>query len=393
MKNSMKNLVDKRKKAFFKNIYNKYLPDKYNKVQFVVLTHVVLDLVDFYNELGNYGEIRLLMPIPYSLDTRVLDLLSKKTTQVEILKLDQLSDPVYLLEIFKKNVDSNKETIIVEVGGYFAPIINQIKECMGENLLGVVEDTEAGHLMYSNLNELNVPVYSVARSDLKSPEDALIGTSCVCATKKLIRKNKGLFNNHTALVLGYGKIGQGIARVLHLLHKRVLVYDTNPILRALALSHGFSIPTRQNAIKQANFIYGATANHSIKLRDLELLQNGAVLISCSSRAKEYDIDSFEKKYGKLKISRNLERYEKGNYNFYLAAYGLPINFKNGKILVGPIISLVRGEIAMCVTKLMSSAKIEHEVMEISYKEKQELSFLWLNYFVDKKRGGYKSGRQ
>ena len=63
---------------------------------------------------------------------------------------------------------------VMEIGGYFAPIGNQLKSKYGRYFLGSIEDTENGHRRYEQVSPRNFPVISVARSRLKRFEDRLM---------------------------------------------------------------------------------------------------------------------------------------------------------------------------------------------------------------------------
>lgn len=63
----------------------------------------------------------------------------------------------------------------MEIGGYFAPVLQDLRTEFAQDFLGVVEDTEIGHRRYQEAQPLPCPVVSVARSTLKAAEDSLVG--------------------------------------------------------------------------------------------------------------------------------------------------------------------------------------------------------------------------
>ena len=73
-----------------------------------------------------------------------------------------------------------------------------------------------------------------------------------------------------ALVLGFGKIGRGLAYALHRRSCLVSVYDTNPIRRIQALSEGFNITEKILGLGENDLIFGATGNYSIKVSFTEI---------------------------------------------------------------------------------------------------------------------------
>jgi len=71
----------------------------------------------------------------------------------------------------------------------------------------------------------------VARSPLKDPEDFLVGQSVVFSTEALMRGRGDILHGRPALVIGFGKLGSSIARLLHAKGVQVTVYDIDPIRR------------------------------------------------------------------------------------------------------------------------------------------------------------------
>jgi adenosylhomocysteinase len=101
-----------------------------------------------------------------------------------------------------------------EIGGYFAPFLNAIYAEMGGSIAGCVEDTQNGHVRYEQAKPLPCPVISVARSTLKEGEDTLVGPSCYFSVDRLMRTLGVLLAPRRALIIGYGKVGRGMAFAL-----------------------------------------------------------------------------------------------------------------------------------------------------------------------------------
>lgn len=112
----------------------------------------------------------------------------------------------------------------------------------------MVEDTENGHRRYAELDKLPCPVISVSRSPLKEPEDFLVGQSVAFSTEALMRSRGDILHGRTALVIGFGKLGSSIARLLHVKGVQVTVYDIDPVRRTQALCMHETGPTDRAAI-------------------------------------------------------------------------------------------------------------------------------------------------
>lgn len=81
---------------------------------------------------------------------------------------------------------------MLDVGGYFAGVLDHLCAQFSGKIAGVVEDTENGHQRYAELDKLPCPVFSVARSPLKDPEDYLVGQSVVFSTDRRRRRRDRL---------------------------------------------------------------------------------------------------------------------------------------------------------------------------------------------------------
>lgn len=375
---------EKLKKAREK-FFNSIATDESNqRVQFVLLIHLVQDSVEFIQKIEKIGDIVLLIAIPYSLDLKVLDNL--KAYNVVQANLTDLYQETFLFNIFEKFVCRTQPVILIEIGGYFSKIALELRKYY--TVLGIVEDTEFGHRQYVNIQKnLSFPVFSVARSSLKATEDALVGKSCIFSLEKILRNEGHILNAQTALVIGYGKIGASLSRILRQHHVHVLVYDENPIKRLLALSEGYPVPDKKLGLSKADLILGATGNLSINAAEYNLLKNNAILISCSSKQAEFDLKALKTHFICKKISAYLDSYLVKEKNIYIMNDGCPINFSEEKSLVGSVISLIQAEIIMGVMKILEK-KLEHKIHYISENERKELAAQWLEHFCNKESGVY-----
>lgn len=373
-------------------LYSDYFQNVTNLIpkidaQFIVLTHLLSDRPELLHAISQVAPISLLIGIPYSVHKPTY-LQLRKSYHTMVPTLEQLYDEDYLLATTLANIDKNKPLIILEIGGYFAPILNALQKALQGNLIGVIEDTELGHRQYEKyLNVLPCPVISVARSALKATEDFLVGASCLYSTEKMLRNLGFPMAGNKSLVLGFGKIGRGIAHGL--LHRQceVAVYDIDPIRRVNALSEGFQIPDKAEALKTAALIFGATGVCSMQQEDFKLIKNGALLISCSSKDVEFDLAFLKRNFQMSLIKENIEVCSKDNQFFYLAAHGCPINFVDGAV-IGPVLALVQSEILLAINQLLS-LKNHCGLFETNLETKKILADQWLKHFCDKVSGHYK----
>ncbi|CAN5423246.1 adenosylhomocysteinase [soil metagenome] len=357
-------------------------------VHFIVLTHLLNDRPEFLSALEQIAPILTIIAIPYSIHHSTLHKLQDKYT-IRTPSLDDLRNKDYLLQILNQYNNPFKPIVIIEIGGYFAHILSEAYNTLHINILGVIEDTEAGYLQYERVGDnLPCPVISVARSELKTTEDFLVGASCLYSTEKLLRETGFLIEGKRSLVLGFGKIGRGLSHALLRRHCPVLVYDIDPIRRINALSEGFKTPDKEQALCQTEIIFGATGKKSIVGEEFNKIRNGTLLVSCSSKDLEFDLDHLHTFYHKEPIMEGLDRYQRNDHVLYLAASGQPINFIDGAV-IGPVLALVQAEMIIAI-KMLLTLQNQQGLFETSQETKKILAEKWLNHFCDHSTGRYKN---
>ncbi len=379
----MRNKLKVFRKQYFQAIAN-LVPKCHTQI--VIITHILPDRPELLEAIASIAPIALIVAIPYSIEHTALSSLQEKYTIVTPT-LDELLNPHFLSDMNIKNIDPSISIIILEIGGYFASALELLKNRTNNNLIGIIEDTETGHRQYEKMTQLPCPVISVARSSLKETEDALVGNSCLFSAESLLRQAGFLMEGKRALVLGFGKVGRGIAHALLRRHCPVSVYDKASIRRVLALSENFHVPEKKDALSQAEIIFGATGNFSLKAEDYPLLKKGAVLISCSSKTIEFDLDFLKKHYDRVEVFTNFDMYQNNEHFFYLLGKGKPINFLDGAV-IGPVLALVQGEIIFAI-KTLFNLKDQTGIFEVNEQDRQLLADKWLYYFCDPSTGYYR----
>lgn len=137
------------------------------------------------------------------------------------------------------------------MGGYFAPYVNEIRQTYGPRFLGVVEDTENGLQRY--LSEgIECPIFSVARSPLKRPENVMVGAALVQGAEKVLRKRGRELSDMRCALFGFGKIGEEVAYLLARRRLSFVVYDHDPVRMLHARSLGYDIAPRGKCISEAD---------------------------------------------------------------------------------------------------------------------------------------------
>lgn len=274
---------------------------------------------------------------------------------------------------------AGENVVLLDVGGYFAPSLDALCEQFSGTILGVVEDTENGHKRYAERDKLPCPVVSVARSTLKDPEDFLVGQSVVFSAEALLRQRGDILHGRPALVLGFGKLGSSIARLLHVKGVRVIVYDIDPVRRAQAMSQGFEVARdRDQAIATAGLVLCATGALSLRGEDFPQLKNGAYVATVTSSEDELELSGLPAGYVRDSAGEHVSRYSTTGHYFYLLNGGEAVNFIHGAS-VGPFIFLVQAEI-LAGAAMLARGGLDAAMYEVPTADREAIAATWLHHY-------------
>jgi adenosylhomocysteinase len=356
---------------FFSDVVNGM---KFSQTEFVVVTHILPDRPCFINAINTVAPVKYIIPKPNSIHQETLDHLRQYYTILP-LKREVFSDGELVLRKLK---GSGKQLIILDIGGYFSPCINYLVKKLDAQIVGVVEDTENGLQKYEKLQTLPCPIFSVARSPLKDPEDFLVGQSIVFSTDAVLRTNNAILNNKNVGVIGYGKVGRSISMSLSGRNITTYVYDIDPIRRIQAISHGFSSLSKEELLKRSDILFCATGNFSLTRKDFKKIKNGCAIASVTSSDDELDMRNLSSDYEASEINSCITKYQNHNNYFYLLNKGNAINFLHDAV-VGSFIFLVQAEILKAAELLMNT-KYTNDIHILSSEERKKLAVKWLKYF-------------
>ncbi len=344
-----------------------------------VVQHVVMNTIPFFKALAENFEISGIIAKPNSIDVTARGILEydgrfplSDVSRDDLQKVDK--NPRDL------KITQNPHGIIaLDVGAYFLNCMRS--KTFDGRIQGIVEDTENGHEKYEKFykdgNTTTFPIFSVARSPLKEPEDFLVGQSIVYSVENVIREYNALLINRQVLVVGYGKIGRSIANSLAVRNIRVWVYDDNAVKRAQALSHGFAIPDRAFAIKNADLIFGATGRKSLSTADFLTMRTNTFVASVTSVDDEFNIKDIAESY-KSSVEDGSQILSRENQVIYLLNQGNAVNFLH-KNALGVYIYLVGCEILMCLRELIEDrpAAPYNRILELKDAQRERIAELWL----------------
>ncbi|WP_329453442.1 hypothetical protein OG894_43575 (plasmid) [Streptomyces sp. NBC_01724] len=244
---------------------------------------------------------------------------------------------------------AGKRTVVMDDGGYVMPTVLRELPRQADHFVGLVEQTTSGIRKVEGL-DLPLPLFSVAESDMKSMIESYgIADAAVRNTLRLLPDEK--LEGQAALVLGFGRIGHEVARVLENRRMRVAVFDSDITRLVAAHEEGFltSRSLEQLVRKhQPRLVIGCVGSRSFGAREARLLPERSYLVSTTSRNFEFDLD--ELRAGSTAVTdRGVlgTGYQlAGGPEIVVLGHGMPINFHYAESLSNRYVDLVLAGLAV-----------------------------------------------
>ncbi len=342
---------------------------------FVVIAHMLPSLPPYLEALERIGQVACVIPKPKSVDPEI-----ERWTEgrVDVLRLgrDAFQEPIRIGGQLQRYI-GDRRFIAMDIGGYFASCINDLCGLMTNQCVGAVEDTENGHQRYEN-EDLMVPCVSVARSRLKRTEDRRVGEAIVFSAEALLRPLGVTIPGRTALVVGYGKIGQSIARELHARRARVLVADRDPCQTVLAEADGFTPVEKSRGFEEASLVFCATGNHAIAGTEWDHIAPDTYVISATSADDELDL-SYLAEYEQARWATSVTAYVRKKQRIFLVADGNAVNFVHNAE-VRPSVYIVQAALLAGVDRLVTEPGLTPGIWSLDDDMEQRLAALYLASF-------------
>lgn len=320
------------------------------KARSVLITHVLDTAVDYVQAVNCVFPVARVVAIPYSASPTAVKRLRNAGYSVVV----PTSIPDTFAESEKQTIaalsESSEPLLVQEVGGYLAKC--SAKLAGFAHFLGVVEDTNNGHWLYESTSPHPIPVLSMAQSPLKAVEDSIIGDAVLFSIERILREEfAAICQGLRAGVIGFGKIGRSTSVALKGREAVVSIYDINPAKDMAAKVEGFFPRPLYELLPECDLVVGCTGQASIRLVDMPMIKDGAILASASSKAVEFALADFEKECTVEKYSDLIWRFtQKNGKHFYILLQGTPVNFRDGSIL-GTILDMIYCELFVCMREV------------------------------------------
>jgi adenosylhomocysteinase len=363
-------------REFFRTV----APENSRSISVIAVSHIIPSSIDYIRSLNDNFNLIGIVPKPRSIDPDAKRILNEENIPL----LDGFSrekitkNPEALVKLLRPH----DKVCLVDIGGYFSDVVDVLKEKLGKGFLGVVEDTENGHQKYEQSLSGKVNIISVARSPLKDFEDQLVGHSVAHAAETLLRQINSVITYRSCGVIGYGKVGRGIAEYLIQRGVRPYVCEKDPIRAVQAVCDGAIVCKLDALLRNSDVVFCATGMRAINILRFRDLKKGAFVASVTSSDDEFDLKFVNSEYKNERLTDHITRYSKRGHYFHLLNEGNAVNFLFAAA-VDKFINLVQGELIASVGELVKlKTKGTKSIITNTHQAQENIAQQWLE-FVDR----------
>ncbi len=282
-----------------------YSQNKTKHRKIVICTHAKRSCVELCRTLLKLDIEITFYPVNYSKESLIIDELL--SLGVEVIEQTEKLIPVI------EAADS-----AIEDGARISKIIDEHKLKVRKGFYSVEQTT--GGIRYFEENPPTYPVIDVAMSPVKLHIENRLATP-EGVLQCFSQATGSLLSGKNILIIGYGSIGEGIAKLAQVVGAHVTVYDSFATRRLFAKHHGYMTVEKREfnkCLSSQDVIFMATNTYQgslIGMKQILLMREGAVICNAGS--------------GRGEIS--LELQEEGNCTLHDAE--VAISKQHGNLLV------------------------------------------------------------
>ncbi len=198
--------------------------------------------------------------------------------------------PARVLELKHAYIDTYPHLIADDGAGTIRRIHTERTDAL-EHLHGAAEETTSGvrplRVMEAE-GVLRIPCVAVNDARTKLLFDNVYGTGQSVVMAVLDTTGVGLAGR-TVVVVGYGKVGRGIASAARAMGARVVVTEIDPVEALCAFHDGFRVAPLGDAVADAAVVITATGiGHSLTAEHLQRMRPGTVVAVGGAGPPEFD---------------------------------------------------------------------------------------------------------
>lgn len=390
---------DKKAPEFYQTIAQTFGFSK-QKVAFIVVPHMVHTLPYFLRALTQIGTIAAIIPKASQYVPSVLESLKEIYEPIICagnINKSTLKDPE-IVRIFLQSI-CNKypehKLMIIDHGGYFAPCLETMQQLFREQIAGIVEHTWNGHLKYQEQLQATpstIPLYSIARSRLKTYEDEYVASSIIDALSANIMGGAGISQVLSRLkigVIGYGHMGEAVADELSVRMRSkdsLLICDLVDARLEQAKRSGYKCGKEMAPLLvECHIIIAAASTQILGRTEFNQMKNGACVVCVTSGDDQFKPDYLAglEKVGETPFVTTYKRPT--GESVYLACDGRSVNFSIGST-PHPVLHAVLASVCVAAFSCLATATPATPSSEI--KELSDAQVLSIKeIYEDEKRFG------
>lgn len=232
------------------------------------------------------------------------------------------------------HVLDNRPDIVIDDGGDLVQLLHTQRVELAGNVKGGCEETTTGVLRLRALQReggLRFPMIAVNDAYCKYLFDNRYGTgesvwSGIMRTTNLITAGK------TAVVMGYGWCGKGIAMRAKGLGAKVIVTEVDPVKAIEAHMDGFTVMNSMEAAKEGDYFITVTGCKDVLQGEhYNVMKDGAIMCNAGHFDVEVNKPQLRERATNVRtVRRDIEEYEMADgRKLYLLAEGRLVNLAAG----------------------------------------------------------------
>ncbi len=319
------------------------------KIAFIVVDHLVHTLPYFIECLSTIGCVAAIIPKSSRTVPSVVKTIKKLYHEILYSNInketfwDVNKSNEFLESILNKSELKDHHFVLLDHGGYFAPRLKDTLNKLSERFLGITEHTLNGEMNYQKQLSQDIPspipIYSIARTKLKSSEDAFVAQSIVDAIRTRVFGSVGLRQCldrlQNIVIIGYGHMGSHVANTLRNDCPETIIYicDSSDTAQTKARADHFEIKNKKEIISKADLIITATSTLCMTREDFAILKPQTCVACVTSKDNQFSADALAD-YQEVPNDDNLaitkyQHTKNKNQSIYLAENGCSVNFPLG----------------------------------------------------------------
>jgi len=200
------------------------------------------------------------------------------------------ASPSRMLELCDAFIDTRPQLLADDGASLIRRIHSDRRDAL-EYLRGASEETTSGVRPLRNMEaagELMIPCVAVNDARTKLAFDNIYGTGQSVVMALLDATNMQMQGKIT-VVVGYGRVGRGIAKIARALGSRVVVTEIDPVEALIAHHDGYAIAPLADAVRDADFVITASGiGYSLTGDHVAMMRDGAVIAVGGAGPPEFD---------------------------------------------------------------------------------------------------------